>query len=585
MISLRRFPTFIMDESRVPRICARFSRRGVSGRPRRYWLTLDTLEARTLMTASIIETVAGNGMGDYSGNGGPAIAAGIGTAAGIAVDSRGNIYLADSTYNMVHSVSAATGDITTIAGDGKSGYSGDNGPASHAELNDPQGAALDPSGEFLYIADTGNNVIRKINLSTGVITTLAGDGMAGYSGDGGSPSSAELNEPVAVAVDASGDIFIADYGNFVIREVSANSGDITTVAGDGTSYSSGNNGDGGPATSAVLVPSGVAVDPAGDIFIADDTNDVVREVSAATGGITTVAGGAPWSTTSTSPTYSGPATAYTFMDYDSGLNVGVDNSGNLLISDAGAEVIHEVNVATGQMTTIAGNGMSVYTGDGMGDGGPAANAALMGPGAITVNPLGVVYFGDMDSFLVRAFPTTSSGLIMPGSGSSDSMGSGSSDSMGSGSSNSNGSGFTTVLDVSMQEIKSGKHGATPAIVVQFSASLDIADAQDLTSYSLVTMAKSKKQKSKPVVLSKASYNPTNFTVTLTTRKKLVLSPPIVLTIKSAGLRDARNLPLDGGASGQPGSNYVATLSQSGIMVNSFVRTISTTHFSTLAVTF
>ena len=149
------------------------------------------------------------------------------------MDSAGDLFIADTGNNVVREVNASTGAITTVAGNGTAGYSGDNGPATAAELASPAGVAVDSAGD-LFIADTGNNVIREVNLSTGMITTVAGNGTDGYSGDGGQATAAELNDPEGVAVDSAGDLFIADTGNNVIREVNPPRGVITTVAGNGT---------------------------------------------------------------------------------------------------------------------------------------------------------------------------------------------------------------------------------------------------------------------------------------------------------------------------------------------------------------
>ena len=172
------------------------------------------------------------------------------------VDGSGNRYIADSETNVIRKVAAATDIIVTVAGSDVSGYAGDGGPATSARLNSPFGVAVDRSGN-LYIADYDNNAVRKVAAATGVITTVAGNGAAGYSGDGGPATSAKLYGPAGVAADGSGNFYIADAGNNVIRRVAV-TGIISTVAGNGTlGYSS----DGGPATSAAMIgPTGVAVD-------------------------------------------------------------------------------------------------------------------------------------------------------------------------------------------------------------------------------------------------------------------------------------------------------------------------------------
>ena len=238
-------------------------------------------------TSHVITTYAGADGGlVYSNDDGPATSATLANPDGVVVDSQGDIFIADEFFNAVREVNATTGLMTTIAGNGTYGYRGDGGPATAAELADPAGLAIE--GGNLYIADSGNNVIREVNLTTGVITTVAGDGTYGDSGDGGKATAAELSNPLGVAVDSSGNIYIADEYDNAIREVNAATGDISTIAGDGT-Y--GYSGDGGQATDAELSdPSGVALDGSGDLFIADTDNDVIREVNLTSGAITTVAG-------------------------------------------------------------------------------------------------------------------------------------------------------------------------------------------------------------------------------------------------------------------------------------------------------
>ena len=223
-----------------------------------------------------ITRVAGNGGGGYSGDGGPATSAQFLWPQGMAVDGAGNLYIADSGNNAIRKVAAATAIITTVAGNGTAGYSGDGGPAIGAQLGGPQGVAVDGSGN-IYIADHANNRIRKVAAATGAITTVAGNGAAGYSGDGGLATSARLNHPTGVAVDSSGNLYISEGVNNCIRKVAAAAGIITTVAGNGTA---GYSGDGGPSTSAQLAsPQGVAVGPAGDLYIADSGNSAIRLVA------------------------------------------------------------------------------------------------------------------------------------------------------------------------------------------------------------------------------------------------------------------------------------------------------------------
>ncbi|MBN2282420.1 MAG: hypothetical protein JXO48_00860 [Deltaproteobacteria bacterium] len=233
--------------------------------------------------ASIIETEAGTGVAGYSGDGNPAAEARLGVPHGIAMDASGNLYIADESYSCVRRVDMA-GMITTVAGTGELGYSGDGGPATEAKLGFLGGIAVDMSGS-LYIADWDNNCIRKIDTS-GIITTVAGTGESGYSGDGGPATEARLNFPDGIAVDQSGNLYIADFYNSRVRKVDT-SGTITTVAGTGQF---GYSGDGGAATEAELnFPRGVAVDSSGNLLITDEANHCVRRVDTS-GIITTIAG-------------------------------------------------------------------------------------------------------------------------------------------------------------------------------------------------------------------------------------------------------------------------------------------------------
>ncbi|MBI2832519.1 MAG: Ig-like domain repeat protein [Chloroflexi bacterium] len=242
---------------------------------------------RKVNTSGIITTVAGNGTPGYGGDGGQATSASLNSPAGIALDSNGNLFIADTSNARIRKVAGNT--ITTVAGGNQeidfSGNGGDGGLATSAWLNSPQGVAVDSNGN-LFI--TNINRIRKVTASTGIIDTVVGNGASGSGGDGGLAASAQLNYSVGVAVDSGDNLFIADSGNNRIRKVTASTGIITTVAGNGAS---GSGGDGGLATSAQLnFPVGVALDSAGNLFIADRDNQRVRRVDAATGIITTVAG-------------------------------------------------------------------------------------------------------------------------------------------------------------------------------------------------------------------------------------------------------------------------------------------------------
>ena len=238
-------------------------------------------------TIGYIYNNAGGGSGTnsgFSGDSGKATSASLNTPLGVVVDTSGNIYISDSLNYRIRKVTISTGIITTIAGTGFSSYSGDNGQATSANLY-PYGIALDSSAN-VYMADVLNQRIRKITVSTGIITTVAGTGLAGYSSDNAAATSSTIYSPQGVAVDTSGNIYIADTNNDRIRKVT--SGIITTVAGNGGYLY---NGDNKQATSATLNnPTGVDVDTSGNLYIADQYNHRIRKVTVSTGIITTIAG-------------------------------------------------------------------------------------------------------------------------------------------------------------------------------------------------------------------------------------------------------------------------------------------------------
>lgn len=353
-------------------------------------------------TGGIINTVVGNGTYGYSGDGGAATSAELRAPEGLAVDTAGNIYIADMYDNRIRKVTATTGIISTVAGNGygaccTGGYSGDGGAATSAELYWPEGVAVDAAGN-IYIADSFNNRIRKVTATTGIITTVAGDGTAGYNGDGIAATGAELYGPDGVAVDAVGNIYFADVGNNRIRKVTVSTGKISTVAGDGVA---GYSGDGGAATSAELHnPLGVALDTVGNIYFADTFNYRLRKVTASTGIISTVAGDG-------TDGYSGDGGAATSAEI-SPFGVAVDTPGNIYIGDFDNERIRKVTASTGLISTVAGDGYEdhgrngTYVGGYSGDGGLATSAELNLPSPITVDAAANIYIGDVDNNRVRA---------------------------------------------------------------------------------------------------------------------------------------------------------------------------------------
>jgi hypothetical protein len=383
-----------------------------------------------------IQDVAGNGLPGFNGDGGPAKSAELSSPLGVFVDATGNVVIADTANHFVRQVVAASGNIHSIAGNGLLAFSGDGATALSASLNLPSGVAVDgprdifiadtannvvrevvaatgaiqtiagttggtlngPTGVFVdssnnvYIADTKNNVIREVSGSTGAVQIIVGTGTPGYLGDNGPPSQAELKLPTSVYVDPAGDIFIADTGNNVIREVVFATGKIQTVAGMNAG-SPGFGGDGGLATSALLSsPSGVFLDALGNIFIADTGNNVIREVLISNHNIQTVAG-----SHALGAGYSGDGGTATSAQLNAPLSVIVDPSGDLFIADTANNVIREVT--GGKISTVAGNhalgaGFS-------GDGGLATSAQLHSPSSIAIDSLGALDIADTGNNRIR----------------------------------------------------------------------------------------------------------------------------------------------------------------------------------------
>jgi sugar lactone lactonase YvrE len=341
-------------------------------------LKVDTLGALTVVAGS--STLPG-----YSGDGGAAASAQLMQPSGLAVDSAGNLYIADTGNNVIRKVTVATGLISTVAGNGTPGYSGNGSLATIAQLGHPRYVAVDGSGN-LFIADSDNSVIRKVTANTGVIRTVAGTGVPGYLGDGGLATSARLI-PSGLAVDSAGNIYVADATDSVIREVASGTDIITTVAGTGTA---GFSGDGGKAVSAQLSsPDNVAVDAAGNLYIADAGNFRVRKVVVATGNITTAAGGGTNSFTN------GPATSAQLLAVPS---VALDGAGNIYIADG--NVVRKVTVATASISTLAGNGKPGFAGY-TGDGGPATSAQLSAPAGVAVDGAANLYISDTQNYAIR----------------------------------------------------------------------------------------------------------------------------------------------------------------------------------------
>lgn len=347
-----------------------------------YSLTLTALLfAGTLCRGQVITTFAGNGAPTYPTDGGPATAAMLAHPNSTAVDNSGNVYICDFGGSRIRKVNRA-GIISTYAG-GTFGYWGDGGPATAAAMFEINSIAIDAS-QNLYISDAGNNVVRKVN-AAGIMSTFAGTSATGYSGDGGAADTARFLGVSGVAVDDAGNVFIVDRYNNVIRKVDA-AGIITTFAGSGVS---GFGGDGGPATAALLhTPTAVATDHSGNVYIADGSHRV-RKVDAA-GIISTIAGIG-------SLGYTGDGGPATLAAVSNICGLAADGLGNLVMSDADNNVVRRIDAA-GTITTIAGlpliNG---YTGDG----GLADSATFKTPLGLAFDAIGNIYIADVGNDAIR----------------------------------------------------------------------------------------------------------------------------------------------------------------------------------------
>ena len=329
----------------------------------------------------IITTIAGNGAAGYGGDGGQATAASL-QPESVAMDRTGNLFIADTRNQRIREVTP-DGVIGTVAGNGTWGFSGDKAPAIFAQFNYPYDVAVDSMGN-LFIADYLNNRIRKVS-PYGIITTIAGTGTPGYGGDGGPATSAYLHAPYGVAVDTAGNLFIADSNNERIRKVTPE-GVISTVAGTGAR---GFGGDGGPATSAQFyTPRGIAVDTTGNLFIADINNNRIRKVTPG-GVISTVAGNGVRGFGGDG----GPATS-ALLNFP--LGVAVDTAGYLFIADSDNNRIRRVTPG-GIIATIAGNGVRGFGGDG----DQATAAYLNAPIGLAVDAEGNLYIADAGNRCVR----------------------------------------------------------------------------------------------------------------------------------------------------------------------------------------
>jgi serine/threonine protein kinase, bacterial len=342
-------------------------------------------------TKGNINTYAGTGASGYSGDGGKATQAKLKVPAGLTIDRKGDLYIADRDNHRVRKVDTQ-GNITTVAGTGIAGFSGDGGKATDAQLNLPSGVAVDREGN-LYISDRSNDRIRVVS-NKGIITTFAGTGVDGFKGDLGSAKKAQISKPFGLAIDKKGNLYIADRGNNRVRKINPQ-GIITTVAGDGGFFFMGDNG---PAYQASIAgPTGVAVDDDGTLYIADRNNNRIRSVDSQ-GMIRTIAG------TGTQD-YNGDSEVARDTNLHLPFGVAIDQNNKLLIIDRSHYRIRRVDPKRGSIETVAGNGEKLFAGDG----GPANGAKLFFPHGLAVDKNDNLLISDKGHYRVRK--VTKDGII------------------------------------------------------------------------------------------------------------------------------------------------------------------------------
>jgi NHL repeat-containing protein len=327
-----------------------------------------------------VTTVLGNGSGNYSGDGGTSTSAQATDPNALGMDAAGNVYFSD--LGSVREINVSTGIVSTVAGNQHTGYSGDGGQALAASLSGITSIVFDKAGDMI-LADYANNRIRMVNKATGIITTVAGGG-TGILGDGGPATSATLIYPYGVCVDKNDNIYITDDG-LRIRKVDATTGIITTFAGTGNA---GFNGDGGPATSALINgASDLSFDTNGDLIFTDFQNSRVRKVS--TSGVITTIGG------NGSNAYNGDGGPATSAAFSQPINMTVDNNNNVYVADRAANVIRKIDASSGIISTLAGTGTAGFAD------GKISVASFSGPSGIRINSAGNIYVADRYNFRIR----------------------------------------------------------------------------------------------------------------------------------------------------------------------------------------
>lgn len=338
--------------------------------------------------APILETVAGNGQADLGSLAGPALATPVGSPFGVEIGPDGALYVTEVAHHRVRRVDLSTGQLTTVAGCGRKGYSGDGGPAIDAELNEPYEVRFDAAGNMFFV-EMQNHLVRRVDAKTGLISTVAGTGEAGFAGDGGPAINAKFRKPHSIALDDRGGLYIADIGNHRIRRVDLKTGRIETIAGTGKRQLPG---DGNLARGKPMAGPRALFVRDRSLWIALREGHSVWRLDLDRGTVHHVAG-------TGEKGYSGPRSPAKDATFNGPKGIALGPAGNVFVVDTENQVIRKIDPRSGLVTTVAGSGPTAR--GPAGDGGPATDAEMDRPHGVCIGPDGAIYIGDTNNHRVR----------------------------------------------------------------------------------------------------------------------------------------------------------------------------------------
>ncbi len=351
-------------------------------------ISSDAGKAISIFNGGIINTFAGGDAYGYAGDGGLVANALLNSPQNVYVDKRGDVYISDLGNSRIRKVDGRSGIITTVAGNGNYGFSGDGGPAAQASLNAAFHTATDDFGN-LYISDLANNRIRRVDRNTGIINTIAGTGLSEFNGDGLTALETNLYQPFGLAFDKNGDLIFSDGTGLRLRKLNMRTKRISTIAGNGNR---GYAGDGGRAKNALFnFIWNVTIDnECGDIYVSDESNYRIRKINPSSGIITTVAGDGILGN-------SGNGGLAINASFTGPVGIAIGRGGNLFISDEVLSQVYGVDKGTGRIRIISGNGTNGFSGDG----GPAIKAILSHPNSLSFDSNGNLYICDANNNRIR----------------------------------------------------------------------------------------------------------------------------------------------------------------------------------------